>query len=97
MTIYPASTRALYASMVRFHAGRATHRSLYDAIPEYGAINPASLMPDSVMDYPQPPERRPRWHREFDLEAAHQRQMPPPAQLSGCKKDSQRVNMSPIT
>src|SRR5450432_1574341 len=33
MTIYPASTRAQYASMVRFHAGRARHRSRYDAIP----------------------------------------------------------------
>ncbi len=32
VTIYPASTRAQYASMVRFHAGRARHRSRYDAI-----------------------------------------------------------------
>ena len=45
MTIYPASTRAQYASMVRFHAGRARHRSRYDAIRGYGAINPSSLMP----------------------------------------------------
>ena len=48
MTIYTASTRAQYASMVRFHAGRARHRSRYDAIPGYGAINPSSLMPEST-------------------------------------------------
>jgi hypothetical protein len=47
-TIYPASTCAQYASMVRFHAGRVRHRSRYDAIRGYGAINPSSLMPEST-------------------------------------------------
>ena len=48
LTIYAASTRAQYVSMVRFQAGLARHRSRYDTSAGYGAINFLSLTAEST-------------------------------------------------